>query len=266
MTGPDSDGVVDVIARRDGVLRALGPTPVEKRELVERLDVSRSTVDRGVRELEAAGLAARSDGGYRRTPAGDLALAEYDAFVRRAGGAVEHADLLASLPPDADVDAAMVADADAVVADRRAPHAPTSALASVVADADRVRARWVAAFPRQVDAYASAVTDGAEAEVILAPAAARRLVSEHASTVAAALDTGRLAVREAPDEPPFGLLVAETPDGPVAGMLIVGDAGVEAFVENRTDDAVAWARDRLASAWERATPIPDPGSAGAGGG
>lgn len=256
MTGPDADGVVDLIARRNDVLRALDPTPVEKRELVFRLDVSRSTVDRGVRELEAVGLVARSDGGYRRTPAGDLALSEFDAFVRRASGVVEHADQLGSLPSDADVDVAMVADADVVAADRRAPHAPTTALGSLIDDAERVRARWIAAFPRQVDAYATGVADGMEAEVVLAPTAVERLVSTHAAELSAALDTGRLSVREAPSEPAFGLLVAETPDGPVAGMLLVGDAGVEAFVKNGDADAVGWARDRLATAWERSTPIP----------
>jgi Mn-dependent DtxR family transcriptional regulator len=53
--------------------KRLAETPAEKGVLAGELDRSRSTVDRAVRDPEAAGLVERTDGGYATTLAGRLA-------------------------------------------------------------------------------------------------------------------------------------------------------------------------------------------------
>jgi len=51
--------VVELLARRATLLRLLRERPRLKRELAEELSVSRSTVDRAVRNLEATDYVAR---------------------------------------------------------------------------------------------------------------------------------------------------------------------------------------------------------------
>jgi DNA-binding IclR family transcriptional regulator len=76
------DNVVDVAARREAVSDLLRDGPMAKRDVIAATDHSRSTVDRAVAELRAAGLVTERAGGYETTPPGVLALAvrrEYDA-------------------------------------------------------------------------------------------------------------------------------------------------------------------------------------------
>ena len=255
MTAPNPSEVMAVIARRGCVLRSVGTDGIGKRELVDRVDVSRSTVDRSVRELEANGLIERTGSGYRRTLVGELALEEFDTFASRIDGLVGNVGLLNPLPADGAIDAAMFDDASVVRAERHAPQAPITALCGLISTANGIHALSVAVFPQQVDTYVDALENGLSAEVVLAPEAAERLVSAFDTELSAALDTGRLVLREAPAGSEFGLLVAETDEGPVAGLLLFGEGGVRAFVRNDDHAAVAWARDRLADVWKESSAL-----------
>lgn len=258
MTPSDATEFLSVLSRRDGVLRSIDADVIGKRELVDRVDASRSTVDRSVRELEQAGLVERIDGGYRRTLAGELALREYDAFTSRIESLAATTDLLGALSPDSDVDAALFDGGDVVRAERHSPQAPVTALCDLVESADRVRSLCPAVFPRVIDAYVDGVERGMTAKLVFAPAAAERVVSAYSADLSAALDTGRLTVRQSPTDPPFGVVVAETDGIPVAGVLLFDEQGATAFVRNDDEEAVAWARRRLDTAWENATALPTP--------
>ncbi len=248
-----------VVARRGRVLRAAGPDGVRKRDLVDDLDVSRSTIDRGIRELEGIGLIERTDGKYRRTLCGRLALAEYDAFESRIDGLIEGSSVLSKLPPDADFDAAVLDGAEIVRAKRHSPHVPVSRLGDVVSRATHVRAMAPAVMPQQVETYRTGIVErGLTAEVVLSDAVVGRLVAAYPDALEEALETGRLSLRRTEESIPYSLLVADTPDGREIGALVYGDSGVRAFVGNDDPAAVAWAEDCLAERWERAEPFPSP--------
>jgi predicted transcriptional regulator len=72
-----------VVVRRSDLLAALETGPLSKTELVDRLDVSRSTVDRAVRELESYGFVRRTDGGVALAGSGRLVGRAVDRFERR---------------------------------------------------------------------------------------------------------------------------------------------------------------------------------------
>ena len=77
----DVDDRIDLVAKRVDLLEALAAGPRYKPALVEATGDSRSTVDRAIRELEAAGLIERTDEGFWATLAGRLAAERYRAFV-----------------------------------------------------------------------------------------------------------------------------------------------------------------------------------------
>ncbi|MFC6725269.1 helix-turn-helix transcriptional regulator [Halobium palmae] len=260
MTYSDPDEVMAAVARRGDVLRILGEGGAEKRDLVAELDVSRSTVDRAVRELEGTGLVERAADGYRRTLAGKIALDEYRQFADRIRGVKAGRELLAELSPDTPFDAAMLEGGEIVRPERHSPHLPVNRLSELVERAERVRAFASAVFPQQVDTYHRAIVqDGMEARLVVTRDVVDRLVAAYREQLAAALDTGRLAIRATEEALPYSLVVADTSDGTEVGQLVYAEeGGVKGFIGNDGIDAVEWAEREIARRWERGAPLPVP--------
>ena len=76
---------IEVLLRRSAVVERLSVQPTAKGDLVDGLDVSRSTVDRAVRETESTGLVECSDNGVSLTLCGRLLLDEFERFNARLG-------------------------------------------------------------------------------------------------------------------------------------------------------------------------------------
>ncbi|OYR82810.1 hypothetical protein DJ72_08580, partial [Halorubrum distributum] len=79
MTEPSE--LVGVVERRLDFLERLTAGPLRKHELVDAPGHSRSTVNRAIDELEAAGLVAGETDGYRTTRSGRLLAGEYREFL-----------------------------------------------------------------------------------------------------------------------------------------------------------------------------------------
>jgi predicted transcriptional regulator len=248
-----------VVARRGDVLRALADDGVRKCELDDELAVSRSTIDRAIRELEALGLVEHAGDGYYRTLSGSLALDEYSRFRSRMDGVLGAREVLEPLPNDADVDPAVVDDAEVVLADRHSPLRPARHQIELIERATHVRSVASAVLPQHVDAYYEGIVDrGMHAELVLSAPVMERLVADHAAKFHDALATGRIDLRQLDEDPLCSLLVASTPDGPVMGMVVHVQEGIKGFVGNDTPEAVSWARSRLDDYWTRASQVPIP--------
>ena len=242
-----------VVGRRADLLGALDGRAVRKPELEAELDVSRSTIDRGIRELEQRALVERTDGGYQRTLAGTLALEEYDRLRERVEGLARGGELLAALDRNADLDSAMLADATIVERERTSPYRPVEELYDVVDAATEVRAFDLTVHPQQVGTYRRNVENGMETELVFTAEVIERLVADHGPAFEETVETNRVGLWQAPEELPYGLVVAETPDGPVAVVVIYSDQGVVGYIRNDDPEAVAWARRRFERERERAT-------------
>ncbi|KTG11222.1 hypothetical protein AUR64_04655 [Haloprofundus marisrubri] len=248
--------IMAAVARRGNVLRALDEG-TRKAELVTQLSVSRSTVDRAIRELEGQGLVERTDNGYRRTLAGELVLTEYDSFTSRLDGIVESLDALDTLHPNTEFETAFLNGADVVYAEKHSPHEPVTRYGEVVSGANRVRAIGPAVLPQQVEIYHDRITDeGMSAQLALSEAVVERLVSVYDERLQEALSTGRLHIRQTSSTPPYSLVCAEMPTGPKVSALLYGDTGAYAFIGNDSSAAVEWAESVFEKWWTEATAMP----------
>lgn len=241
MTG--ADDVVALLARRAELLRSLRAGPRAKQDLAAAQSVSRSTVDRAVRTLEAHGFVAR-DESVSLTLRGRLALDAYDEFVDLLDALDTASDLLDVLPADATIDGALLHGADVVQSDPIAPQRPYLAYQSAVEDATAVRGFAPAVLDENVPQFRDRIVDGgAPVDLTVAPAALDELVSSHADTVEEALDTGRLTLREATTVLDYGLVLVEQPERTVVCALVFDDHGLAGVVENDERHAVEWADD-----------------------
>ncbi|MCG1002738.1 MULTISPECIES: winged helix-turn-helix domain-containing protein [Halobacterium] len=235
------DDATALLARRAHLLRSLRDGPRPKQDLVAAQSMSRSTVDRAVRTLEARGFVERN-GGVALTLRGRLALDAYDEFVETLDALEEAGGLLDVLPADATVDSALLHGANVVQSDPVAPQRPYVTYQSIVEDATAVRGFAPAVLDENVSRFHDRIVDGrARVDLTVAPAALDELLSSHADVIEDALDTGRLTLREATTVLDYALVVVEQPERTVACALFFDDHGIAGMVENDEPHAVEWA-------------------------
>ena len=239
----ESDDAVALLAQRAELLRSLQDGPRAKQNLAATQSVSRSTVDRAVRTLEAHGFVARNDA-VSLTLRGRLALDAYDEFVGQLDALDAAGELLDVLPADATIDGALLRGADVVQSNPIAPQRPYIAYQSVVENATAVRGFAPAVLDENVPQFRDRIVDGAApVDLTVAPAALDELVSSHADAVEEALDTGRLTLREATTVLEYGLVLVEQPERTVVCVLVFDDHGLAGVVENDERHAIEWADD-----------------------
>lgn len=242
--------------RRSDLLSLVGEGAKTKRELEAELDVSRSTIDRGIRELADKDLVERTADGYRQTLTGRLGLSEYERFTRRVEGLCDGSTLLTELAPDAELDPAFLAGADVVESGHASPHRPIEELYTYVEDASMVRGFAPAVHPQQVETYEAEITErGMAAELVLTEAALERLLNDYADALETGLATDRVAVHRTAEQLSYSLTIATLEDRTVVGVMLYGDGGIHGVVLNDSPAAVEWAEERFEAVRDRATPL-----------
>lgn len=99
--------LLGVLLARQRFVECLDERPSTKPELVTDCEVSRSTVDRGIAELEDAGLVRRHRGRYELTLFGEIVAREFGTLFDRMSAFAAVGDLLAALPGDVGLDATL---------------------------------------------------------------------------------------------------------------------------------------------------------------
>lgn len=239
--------VIDVLLRRNGIVEGLRDGPKDKRDLVDELGVSRSTVDRATRELETAGLIEHVDGGYAVTSFGETAEAAFAEFVETLR-LRRRLDALLRWVPDADIDVDLdaLADADIVLPEPGNPYNMVNRHVRRLRDADTARVvlplTGLHAFEA---AHRAVVSDGAEHEYVVLPDVAKTYESnpDYAPLYEEMVGTGRFEVRVYDGDIPYylGLLdgtvqIGVDEDGEPRGLLESDAAELGAWAAEKYED------------------------------
>lgn len=247
--------LVGVVNRRADLLAVLEDSQ-EKRDLLEVLEVSRSTLDRAIRELESLGLVARDDG-YQLTATGQLVCDLFERFLADLEDVAAAEELLRPLPPDVPISPVLLRGATVEIAE---PPSPVQALAPIddlMADCDRAKGLAVAATrPGDLlDRFERRVEDGARFEWVFTPEMADYFRANHAETMAALRDTGRFDsyVREGL---PYGLGLVVVGDRHYTYVTLYDDAHtVRGAIVTDGIEAYSWAEHVYESYREEAAPM-----------
>lgn len=247
--------LVSVINKRMELLGAL-TEPRSKRRLVEELDLSRSTVNRAVRQLETLGLVTR-DGEYRLTVAGRLVVTVFEEFAADLDDVVRAEELLASLPPDAPIDVPMIRGAEVCRPTGPGPTGPVANALAALESAVRIRLL----VPRISRPH---TLDALETQVVDREVPATLVLSDHLVDHLREQERGWLDGLAAADDCdlwvaetlPYTLGVVRQRDGVHAGILVYdSDGTVEGFVGNDTLRAYAWAEGVFVDYRDDAVPL-----------
>lgn len=131
-TKMEVEDVLHLVANRVEVLTLLEGTRLQKREIVEELDYSRSTVNRVITRLATAGLVDDAPSGCQTTFVGSLIANEYSAYRETVEDVLRAQRVLTSLPPDTDLPSTVFADAEVVTPAGPRPYEPYHAVEDVL--------------------------------------------------------------------------------------------------------------------------------------
>ncbi|MCF2165744.1 ArsR family transcriptional regulator [Halobacterium salinarum] len=256
-TMPAPDSLFQLLAQRADLMRAVrDATTTTKPELADTLPVSRSTVDRAVRELEAHTLLERA-GQVSLTLKGRLALRSYESFAADIDGLDAADAALATVPADARMDTVLFRDATVVNATSVAPQRATEAYRSLLADATRIEGYASAVLDSVVSTLRERIRAGElQVSLVLHPDVLDALVATHGDSVTDALRTDALTLREATTTLPYSLFTLDTTATTYACGLFYDDTGHTSLVHTDDAQAVAWADRVTADLRADATTLP----------
>lgn len=259
MNSSDGDDPIRLVSRRIDFLELLDGVSLEKPVIGSRLDCSRSTVDRAIRELTDEGLVERTDDGYRTTLAGRLLAEQYRAYIDESTAVVDATDVLEPLPPDCEVNAPILTGGDADLAAPPAPYRPVERIRQSVQSADRYQSVLpVLSDPRHVRlCHEQVVTAGCVADLVVDRDLFENLRSEFPRRLAAMAETDRFDVYVG-DVPAYGVVIVEDGDETRIHLVVFDDGGtVHGVVHNDTEAALDWARERFEAARDGAERVTD---------
>ncbi len=247
---------IEVVARREDVLTELVDEPLHKRDLTDRLDASRSTVDRAVRELEGAGLIERQSVGYAATLLGRLALDCFRTYREESRKLFELETALDPLPADCELPLELVSDADTLVAADPAPYRPMEQIHEEIMAADEFRILLPVLYdPRFLErCYEHAVEQGNPASMVVDESVVETARKDFPDQTADKMACDWFSAWTG-ETPSYGLLLT-TRDGETSACVIVfGESlgPVHAVLHATHPAAVRWAEDQFEQAVEAVT-------------
>lgn len=248
-----------LLTRRADVIDALSGGAADKRTLIDRLDSSRTTVDRAVRELESHRYARRSDGAIHLTLGGRLAVESFRRFREETETVYRFADLLAELPASVDVPYAFLDGADAYDSSPPETGRPSNEIVDLFRDGRRIRGcAKVINDPAGAEAFFRTVTErGGSGAFIYATDLADYFREQYFEMTCELASTGRYRAYET-ETLPYELFLVEGDGRTRIAVLVYDDAGtLLGAIINDTDAAIEWAERRFERCREEAREFTD---------
>lgn len=248
----DPNDLVEIVSRRHGTLRALLDDPMERHLLVDELEKSKSTVYKGVSQLQDRGLITSTSDGLRPTLFGIVALERYEELARTA----KIGDLLADLPPGTIAPAALVG-AEAVVPDRQWVDRHLARLERVFERADSIRGFSPGVSPEQTTTFHDRTVDDQLAAELVLPR--EILLHLHRADPTGLEDTIRadnVTYHQTDRDLPISLFLARSGEGTEVCIGLGEEGLMTGLLVNETAESVRWAErefERVKQAADRVT-------------
>lgn len=216
---------VDLLVRREPFLDRLAEAPAEKPALVNDLDVSRSTVDRAIRELRVEGLVERQDDGFALTHYGGVSFRCFRQFVRGVDTVRRSRESLQHLPPSVDLPPAFFRDGTILSARGGDERKPAAFLRDLLANADEL---WTVTESPHFELISLAQQRVIEEEMrfnlIHSLDTVERLRIHYPDVLESTLRSGYLDLYASEEVPPFGLIKA-TAEQETVVLVLYGQKG-----------------------------------------
>ena len=247
--------LLSLVSKRADILRRLHEGTVEKRKLEEALDLSRSTLNRGLNQLEENQLIVERPDGYHVTVPGRVVVQLYERTWKPLAEVIP---CLALLPPDVSFDPELLKDATVATADYSNPDRPVDRLSDLLSDCERLE--WVS--PVGTSQYLDLLHTGVierelSADFVLHQDGYDRLWAKYEEKMQSVTRSELCRLWRIERKPPVSVAIV---DGSLAWIGVHDAEGsLKGAIIADSDEAVEWGRDvyrRCLACGERAATDP----------
>ncbi|WP_338730009.1 hypothetical protein [Haladaptatus sp. DJG-WS-42] len=249
---------MSVLTRRSELLEVTLDEPLEKPALVDALSVSRSTVDRGLRELMTHGFVERVDNGFTATLSGRLAIEVYADFIDDSTTVNEVKRLFSHLPADVPITTDLLSSCTVYEATPPAAHEPVNHLEAQLRNANTHRGvTHTVSQASTLNWFLECIEDGLDAEKIHRAELLEYFAKDNREQMERMVATGNFRVLQV-DTVPFGLAITTHDDGIQVSVVVYNESGsMEGVITNDTQAAYEWAMSYYESIRDEAIDITD---------
>ena len=254
--GVDGQRVREVLRKRGDVLAALAADRLDKRELGEAVDVSRSTVDRAVAALIETGLVRQVAGRFEATHAGRLALCTHERYRALTDSLAAAEPLLAALPDDAPVGTDLLDGGTVTYANPALPETALTEVLSRLPEAETLRGFAPVVKTNYVSMLEDAVVEeGLSVEIVVQADTldSLRTIAATRDEITSFFAADSVDVFTTDEQLPYALWLLDGPDVEHAGITVHEGGAVVGVLSNDDPDVVATYREQYESVRERAS-------------
>lgn len=232
----DRDLLGDIV-RHGPVLEALRTEPLDRREIEDRLDVSRATSHRFTQWLDEQGFVEKVKSRFQLTGVGEAVADEVLRFEANVHTVHRLAPLLDTICEDhQEFVLEPFVDARVALAEPDDPYQPVERFLSLLSDSTTFRGfNTTHMAPLVLGEFHDQIFDETDTEIVYLPHIAEKLFGTYPERAREAIECGHLALRTR-DELPYGLAIFDDRVGiggydETTGLMLV-------FVD--TDSPIAW--------------------------
>lgn len=219
-------------------------------ELVDAVDLSRSTVHRATNSLEELDLIEKTDGAFELTSLGKIVAEETQQFGSRMSAAAALEPFLNAIDTD-DVPIEHFVGAKITRPEPRQPHASIQRIIDLIEASERLRMLSTVISPIYVDVGYREMMSGMQIEAVFETQAVEIMVSEYEQKARETIGTGNFEVYMK-DELPFELFLFEDK----VGMAAHDENGIAQLVaETDSQAAMSWAEELYEEHAAAASPL-----------
>lgn len=251
-----NEDLLETLHRRADVLDLVQSNPRSKDEIMSELDISRSTVDRALRELETHDCVTREDDAFVTTLIGRVLFDTYDSYIDTVDGVGRATDVLGHLPRSAPLSPELLADATVLQADPPATHTPQEAIEGIVSKANRLRGLSVAMTNvRSIPLLRDRAVEGLSIEIVFSAPIMQHLRTDFGEALHEATTDGHLEMYETTTLP-FGMFIGDMGEETRVAVVVYGPRSeLVGVILNDRPEAVTWATKLYRKYRQNATPV-----------
>lgn len=244
----DTETAADLVRSRIRIeiLTALQAGAATRYDLRERLDCSRTTVDRNLEHLDKAGWIEQTAGGYELTTCGEIVVEQATTYLEAVTAAKRLQPILRWLPRDElDIDVRHFADAEIITASDGQPMAMVDRHVHAVSRTPNARMVLPVASPQGLKSQVQNFSlSELSVEVVVPPAIADAFQNDpqFADTIASMREAGAVDVYVTDESIPYYLGILDNvvqigvdEDGDPRGLLETDDAAVREWATEKVD-------------------------------
>lgn len=237
--------MIDLVQRRQDILRILETRPREKRTLIDETDSSRTTITRALESLEQAEIVTYSDGKWRLTLAGRYVLETYEECHEHFEELFGEGCLATELPYDSNLERELFEGAEIERPELPDPHAPLHQLENLLQNAEYVHGLSPVVFSIHPKILQQTKRGRLRSDIKLYEEAWKHLNESYRSLVEDLKSNSEFSIEVVPSKFEYSLVVL---DGESVWIGVHNDCGqLTGAAVNRDDDAV-YSAERLIEA------------------